>query len=187
MGRNIQGEYPPDWPALAKAVKNAAGWRCVRCGHPHERPGAHVDCDDRCDLARHPEWTEVAPSPPALLPGWSMTSRGKFWELRGRRRQRVLTVAHLDDDKANGRWWNLAALCQVCHLSTQSRIEMRRPWMLEHSAWFRPYVAGYYAWTRLGVDLSRAEVESRLSELLSLGRVDTALDTDAGTAVRRVP
>lgn len=28
----------------------------------------------------------------------------------------VLTVAHLDQDKNNNRFWNLAALCQKCHL-----------------------------------------------------------------------
>ena len=28
--------YPPDWPALARRVKDAAGWRCIRCDHPHD-------------------------------------------------------------------------------------------------------------------------------------------------------
>ena len=28
----------------------------------------------------------------------------------------VLTTAHLDHDKNNNRFWNLAALCQRCHL-----------------------------------------------------------------------
>jgi len=31
-----------------------------------------------------------------------------------------------------------------------------------------PYVAGYYAWTYLGEELDRAEVEARLDELLGL-------------------
>lgn len=47
---------------------------------------------------------------------------------------------------------------------------MERPWLFEHSAWFRPYAAGYYAFTILGLDLSRDEVESRLDELLALGQ-----------------
>lgn len=34
-----RGEYPPEWPELARQVKDDAGWRCVRCGHPHD-PGA---------------------------------------------------------------------------------------------------------------------------------------------------
>lgn len=28
----------------------------------------------------------------------------------------ILTVAHLDHDKTNNRFWNLKALCQRCHL-----------------------------------------------------------------------
>jgi hypothetical protein len=47
---------------------------------------------------------------------------------------------------------------------------MARVWPWEHSEWFRPYVAGYYAWTYLGVELTRAEVEERLDELLDLER-----------------
>ncbi len=30
------GEYPPGWPAFARQLKDAAGWRCVRCSHPHD-------------------------------------------------------------------------------------------------------------------------------------------------------
>lgn len=28
----------------------------------------------------------------------------------------ILTVAHIDQDRDNNRFWNLAALCQKCHL-----------------------------------------------------------------------
>lgn len=40
----------------------------------------------------------------------------------------VLTVAHLDRDKDNNRFANLAALCQRCHLNhdRQSHIESRK-------------------------------------------------------------
>lgn len=117
-------DYPPEWPAIAKATKDAAAWRCVRCDHPHD-----VDAG------------------------------------------RMLTVHHLDMDKANCRWWNLAALCQACHLSVQARVVIERQWMFGHTAWFRPYVAGYYAMTILGEDLERVDVMARLDELLELGRV----------------
>lgn len=56
-----------------------------------------------------------------------------------------LTVHHLDGDKGNSRWWNLAALCQRCHLSIQARVKMGQAFMFEHSGWFKPYVAGYLA------------------------------------------
>lgn len=122
--RTAVNDYPPDWPAIATAIKDAAGWQCVRCSHPHDVETCYV-----------------------------------------------LTVHHLDLDKANCRWWNLAALCQRCHLSVQARVVMERPWMFEHSEWFKPYVAGYYAMTVLGVDLDRGAVMARLEELLYLGRV----------------
>lgn len=30
-----KGAYPVDWPAIARAVKDDAEWRCVRCKAPH--------------------------------------------------------------------------------------------------------------------------------------------------------
>ena len=48
---------------------------------------------------------------------------------------------------------------------------MARVWPWEHSTWFRPYVAGYYAHVYLGEDLSREEAEARMDELLALERV----------------
>lgn len=115
--------YPPDWPEIAKAVKDAAGWCCVRCGAPHSREG---------------------------------------W--------RILTVHHFDGDKANCRWWNLGALCQRCHLAIQGKVKMEQTYLYPHSEWFRPYVAGFYAFTVLGLDLSREEVGERMEELLAAGQ-----------------
>ena len=115
------GDYPHDWPAIARRVKEEAGWKCVRCGHAHHLASRHV-----------------------------------------------LTVHHLDGDKANCRWWNIPPLCQRCHLQIQGRVTMERPWIFEHSDWFKPYVAGFYAHKYLAEELSRPEVEARLPELLGL-------------------
>lgn len=82
----------------------------------------------------------------------------------------ILTVHHLDGDKGNCRWWNLAALCQRCHLAIQGKVKMPQTYLYPHSEWFRPYVAGYYAFALLGEDLSRAEVDARLPELLAAGQ-----------------
>lgn len=83
----------------------------------------------------------------------------------------MLTVHHLDLDKSNCRWWNVIPLCQRCHLRIQGRVDLARPWvMLPHSAWFKPYVAGYYAWRYLGIDLSYDEVMADLDRYLSLER-----------------
>ncbi len=57
----------------------------------------------------------------------------------------TLTVHHLDLDPSNCRWWNLPALCQRCHIRVQAKVILERPWMFDHSDWFRPYVEGYYA------------------------------------------
>jgi len=31
-----RGEYPKEWPEIAKAVKDEARWCCERCGAPHQ-------------------------------------------------------------------------------------------------------------------------------------------------------
>lgn len=71
----------------------------------------------------------------------------------------VLTVHHLDMDKANCQWWNCPALCQRCHLSVQSRVRMGQAWMFPalHSPWFLPYLAGrlYAAESHAGEDYVR--------------------------------
>lgn len=123
MPRKSTASYPSDWPEIARAVKEAAGWACVRCGHPHDVAGGYM-----------------------------------------------LTVHHLDLDPSNCRWWNIPALCQRCHLEIQAKVVMEQLYMFEHTGWFQPYVAGYYAYTLLGEDLARDQVMARLDELLSLGR-----------------
>lgn len=80
----------------------------------------------------------------------------------------VLTVHHLDADKSNCRWWNLAALCQRCHLSIQGRVIMSRTWMLPHSEWFKPYVAGYYAF-HYGLPDDQEYVIAHIDSLIDLG------------------
>lgn len=80
----------------------------------------------------------------------------------------VLTVHHLNGHKADSSWWNLLALCQRCHLSIQGRINPDQPYFLQHSEWFKPYVAGFYAHKYLDQQLPRDQVEARLDELLAL-------------------
>lgn len=40
--RASSGDYTPDWPEIARSVKDAADWRCVRCRHPHEVETGYV-------------------------------------------------------------------------------------------------------------------------------------------------
>jgi hypothetical protein len=143
----MSDQYPTNWPALAYAAKEGVGWRCIRCKHP-DHP---VDCEKEgvprgrltCDA-------RCLHNPSGL--------------------QRVLTVHHLDGDKTNCRWWNLAPLCQVCHLQIQGRVSLNQTYPFHHTHWFRPYVAGYYAFVVLGEELSRNEVDDRLIELLEVGQ-----------------
>ena len=79
-----------------------------------------------------------------------------------------LTVHHLDGHKGNDYWWNLLALCQRCHLHVQGIVIPERPWLFEHSEWFKPYVAGFYAKKYLNEDLDRTATLARMDALLAL-------------------
>ncbi len=169
--------YPDDWGEIAKDVKERAGWRCIRCGHPHESPKERIPCDDDCDLSRHIEvsalWALCKQIQKEYDKGFTKATMevNDFLDENGlwsNQRQRVLTVHHMDGNKANVVWWNLVALCQVCHLQIQGRVTMEQRYFLEHSTWFKPYVAGYYAQKYLGVGLTRSETESRMDGLLNL-------------------
>lgn len=82
----------------------------------------------------------------------------------------TLTVHHADMDPSNCAWWNLLALCQRCHLQIQHKVVMERPFMFEHSAWFKPYVAGYYAHQH-GEAETLPAVMVHMERLLAYGRV----------------
>jgi hypothetical protein len=171
-----RGGYPQDWHGHIKHdVREAAGNRCVRCGHPYSRgEGEWSRCDAQC-THRGPYLITYRRGGTALINTegcaqafWALNDSGIVQRVEAQ--WRILTVHHLDGNKANCRWWNLAALCQRCHLTIQGKVQMARVWPWEHSDWFKPYVAGYYASTYLGEDLTRAEVDARLDELLGLER-----------------
>lgn len=168
------------WPAIKDYVREQAGHRCLRCGHPYPpgiaktNPGGEwTPCDEHCT---HGQPFRV--SQPAA--GWWEPNNRKVagWHVSEAREHgwpepvvcahwRILTVHHLDEDKANCRWWNLAALCQRCHLRMQRAVVMGRPYHYEHSDWFKPYAAGFYAWKYEGLELSREATMARLDELLA--------------------
>jgi hypothetical protein len=158
--------HPEDGPRLEAAIKDhvreLAGNRCVRCGHPYKKgAGEWSPCDVYCThgepIRRRDISTETRP------PGateWVAIVVEAQW--------RILTVHHLNGIKHDCRWWNLVALCQRCHLTIQAKVHLERAWHLEHSEWFKPYAAGYYASTRLGEELTREQTVARLDELLAL-------------------
>jgi hypothetical protein len=163
--------YPKAWhESIKHDIRELAGDRCVRCKHPY-RNGEHgrgewTPCDGQCQHYlpfRRTDGIELHRVEKKLHSG-RLVLAGMLIEAQWR----VLTVHHLDGNKLNCRWWNLAALCQRCHLTIQGRVKLERPYFLEHSEWFKPYVAGYYAATKLGEELSREQVMERLDELLGL-------------------
>lgn len=161
--------YPRAWHKEIKTlVREQAGHRCVRCGHPY-RVGEHGSGEwSPCDLhCSHPSGDYRWWDP--LEGGWFVGTATHVRSHVGEQaRWRILTVHHLNGNKLDCRWWNLVALCQRCHLEIQGRVRMDVAYWGEHSDWFKPYVAAYYAHRFLGEDLSREEAEARLEELLAL-------------------
>jgi hypothetical protein len=164
------------------AVREHAGHQCVRCGHPYFN-GQHGNgewsmCWQHCthrgpvrmtytteDGTRVENHEHDLATEAGVVVGY-----GKQVEARWR----ILTVHHLRlgaDAKRDLRWFNLAALCQRCHLQIQRKVQMERVYPFEHTPWFQPYAAAWYAWTYLGEELTRAETMVRLDELLALERV----------------
>jgi len=113
-----------------------------------------------------PDWKEIAKETKQLA-GWQCVRCGHPHQPET---GYCLTVHHLDINPANCEWWNLAALCQRCHLHIQSKVIMERPYMFQHSQWFQPYVAGYYA-SKNGHPTDRAWVMEHLEFLLAYGMV----------------
>jgi hypothetical protein len=191
--------YPPAWhrqegdaaSSIKVLTRLAAGNRCVRCGHPWGRPDElssdwpeWSDCDEHCQhgnpfriLNYDGDWATLDDATIMLPTGGrprkvhvAKVASDYVSHTQVQARWRILTVHHLDMNKANCRWWNLAALCQVCHLKVQGRVKMQQVYPYEHSPWFRPYAAGYYAFTYLGEELTREQTMARLNELLALER-----------------
>jgi hypothetical protein len=167
----IIGEYPADWPEINARVCAEVGHRCIRCGHPY-RKGEHGNgqwspCDEHCT---HGGLTQLVRGD-----GTFNFEGNLFWSgmVPGRKYAawRILTVHHLDGNKANCSWWNLLALCQRCHLTVQGNVKPETPWFLEHSDWFKPYAAGFYAKKYEGREITREEAEARRDELLAHERL----------------
>lgn len=83
---------------------------------------------------------------------------------------RILTVHHLNERKHDLRWWNLAALCQRCHLVIQRKVKMDRSWPWEHTEWFKPFAAAHYAYKYQGVELAPGNAMADLDRLLDMGK-----------------
>lgn len=167
-------------PAIKDYIRELAGHRCVRCGHPYPPgitetcpKGEWTPCDERCDHLgpwRIGDYYASRTEQRHVHDGICIQmERGRAEPVEAH--WRILTTHHLNGVKHDCRWWNLVALCQRCHLQIQGRVDLNRVYIMEHSEWFRPYAAGWYAWSYLGEELSREETMARLDELLALERM----------------
>jgi len=156
-------------------IRERDGHRCLRCGHPYKKGmNRWSPCDERCTHEGPCRYNSPVGSPQGLessMATWRITEPEAF--LRGyiEAEWRILTVHHLNGVKHDCRWWNLVSLCQRCHLTIQGKVVMERVYPLEHSEWFKPFVAGYYAWVYEEKEITREEAEARMDELLAYERL----------------
>jgi hypothetical protein len=170
MRNTYSGEYPQDFAAISLAVREAAGWRCIRCWHPFAPDtGSPLFCDSACDTHRgihrralHDDDRQSQHIGPRVT---RITAENRQWlgSLN-------YGVHHFDGDKANNRWWNLMAMCNSCHLKVQSSVIPERAWLFEHSEWARVYVGGFYAWWFARREPTREEVQADASLFLAIGQ-----------------
>lgn len=159
--------YPFLWHETVKhLVREEADHRCVRCGHPYLKgSGEWSQCDISC-IHEGPLWVRAPDGVPSTAIGIAGELVAQGFHVQAE--WRILTVHHLNGIKADLRWWNLVSLCQRCHLRIQRTVVMPRVFPFEHSEWFKPYAAGWYAHAYLGESIDREETMTRLDELLAL-------------------
>jgi hypothetical protein len=102
--------YPKNWDAIARARKEAAGWRCEQCDRPCRKPGENRAQFEMRLIEDEEEWLEDL---------WEYEVDGDEDTAIALPRfvRFVLTVAHLNQDPGDNRPDNLKALCSVCHLN----------------------------------------------------------------------
>lgn len=171
----FRGEYIKDRKALHNAVRAEAGNRCVRCGHPQGDRYIITTDPFRIDELEVSGWSIIDRA------GWSKNGIPEWGAMLSRcddrctherlpQKLRILTVHHLTGQKDDNRWWNLLALCQVCHLQIQGKVIPEVPYLWAHTEWFKPYACGFYAWFYGKQDITREQAEADPDRWLKLGQ-----------------
>ena len=123
--------YPDNWDTISRFIRQyRAQNKCEKCGAPNHQivgrwPGK-------------PQW-ETVDKHQILVGDKHLTQENYLRKMNDIIPvvKIVLTVAHLDQNPANNSFFNLAALCQRCHLNhdrlhnIQRRRKNRRPNQLE--------------------------------------------------------
>ena len=95
-------DYHPKWSLIRKLVLKRDNYCCKWCGAPQYAFIYRTKKDKESK-----EWN--------YAPEGHMVDEMEGFGYKVTKI--ILTVAHLDHDKTNNRFWNLAALCQKCHLN----------------------------------------------------------------------
>jgi hypothetical protein len=106
--------YPKDWPAISRAVKERAGWKCEQCAAPHMQI-IWRSVDMTTYMLEHGEVHDAETGEFMGLARGSEYPGGKVVKV-------VLTTAHLDHNPANCADENLKALCQLHHLRYDAKL-----------------------------------------------------------------
>ncbi len=92
----------------------------------------------------------------------------------------MLTVHHLDLHKPNVADWNLAALCQKCHLRIQGRVDFYQEYMLAHTPWMQLHVDGFKQALadrqRLETDYNRPSLSCGHLSCTGIGRISAVME-----------
>lgn len=120
---------------------------------------AHCECGIMCLMNDYPpDWDEIA----TRIKDRACRKCVRCGHAHNVETGHVLTVHHLDGDKANCEDWNLAALCQRCHLHVQAKVDMDQEFMFGHSEWMQPFVEGRRR--ALAQDVNVAFIQKRHSQ-----------------------
>jgi len=103
-------EYHPKWTLIVRLILRRDNNRCKFCGLENKRVIIRLKHGPR--PWRDFSWTEW---------DWFHQKRKHFPYRKAIKKIGgtiiTLTIAHLNGNKDNNRFWNLAALCQKCHLN----------------------------------------------------------------------
>ncbi len=91
-------KYPVNWKdTIRPAILKREQYKCKFCHINHRAVGYRDDKGTFIECDSHMEW-------------WACKVGKKVFVI-------YLTIAHLDQDRTNNDYSNLAALCQKCHLN----------------------------------------------------------------------
>lgn len=105
--------YPPNWREISARIMRRDDYTCQHCGAHQGEVGVHLESG---------EWVLTEDLLARVEDGHAVPAQGSLFGASvqpnfGKEKKCVLTVAHLDRNPRNNSFFNLAALCNYCHLN----------------------------------------------------------------------